>query len=90
MGKYTAYGNEVDDYIQKNYLDKIIKSFVQDCNPVSIILFGGFGKGEGSVYFKEGNPVPFNDFDLYIITEDKMSDQDLDRVSMNASRRLWF
>jgi len=88
MGRYTAYGKEVDDYIQKNYLDKIIKSFVKDCNPISIILFGGFGKGEGSVYFKEGNPVPFNDFDLYVVTHDKLSDEELDKISMNASREI--
>jgi hypothetical protein len=88
MGKYTAYGQEVDDYIQKNYLDKIIKVFVRDCNPISILLFGGFGKGEGSVHFVDGKPVPFNDFDLYVITDDKMSDEDLDKMSMNASREI--
>ena len=88
MGKYTAYGEKIDDYIQKNYLDKIIKSFVQDCNPVSILLFGGFGKGEGSVDFVNGKPVPFNDFDLYVITDDKLSNKELDRISMNASREI--
>ena len=88
MGKYTAYGEKIDDYIQKNYLDKIIKSFVQDCNPVSILLFGGFGKGEGSVDFVNGKPVPFNDFDLCVITDDKLSNKELDRISMNASREI--
>jgi len=43
MGKYTAYGNKVDEYIEENYLDKIIKSFVSNIgdNLISIILFGG-------------------------------------------------
>jgi len=87
MGKYTAYGNKVDEYIEKNYLDKIIDSFVGTIgdNLISIILFGGFGKGEGSIQAINGKPVPYNDFDLYVVTEEKLSDEELDRISMNAS-----
>jgi|TARA_Y100000034_G_scaffold126632_1_gene178130 hypothetical protein len=88
MGKYTAYGGEVDEYIKREYLDKIVKSFVKDCDPVSVVLFGGFGKGEGSVYFVDGKPVPFNDFDLYVVTKEKMSEEELDEMSMNASKEI--
>src|SRR3989344_8947599 len=88
MEKYTAYGEKVDEYIQKNYLNKIIKSFVRDCNPISILLFGGFGKGEGSVQFIDRKPVPFNDFDFYIVSEKKLSDEELDNISMNASKEI--
>ncbi len=88
MNKYTVYGDNVDVYIKKNYLDKIIKSLVRDINPIAIILFGGFGKGEGSVYFKDGNPVPYNDFDLYIVTKNKLDDKKLNKISMNASREI--
>ena len=75
MGKYTAYGEKVDEYIKKNYLDKIVASFVKDCNPISIILFGGFGKGEGRIQAINGKPVPFNNFDFYIVTGQKISDE---------------
>ncbi|MEK6897865.1 MAG: hypothetical protein AABX28_00740 [Nanoarchaeota archaeon] len=88
MNKYTAYGKEVDEYIKKNYLDKIIKSFVKNCNPKAIVLFGGFGKGEGSVQLIKGKPVPFNDFDLYVVTEKKLSENELDVISMNASKEI--
>jgi len=88
MGKYTAYGDKVDEYIKKNYLDKIIESFVRDCDPISIILFGGFGKGEGSIQAIDGKPVPYNDFDLYVVTNSKLSDEKLDEMSMNASREI--
>ncbi len=87
-GKYTSYGGEIDEYIKENYLDKIIKSFIRDCNPLSIILFGGFGKGEGSLQFIDGKPVPYNDFDLYVVTKNKLSDKKLDRISMNASKKI--
>ncbi|MBI4116664.1 hypothetical protein HY449_02885 [Candidatus Pacearchaeota archaeon] len=88
MAKYTAYGKKVDEYIKKDYLDKIIKSFTNDCNPISIILFGGFGKGEGSVQIVKGKPVPFNDFDLYVVTGKKLTDEELDKISMNASKEI--
>lgn len=92
MGKYTVYGEEVDNYIQKNYLDKIIESFVKDVNAnnkiISIILFGGFGKGEGSIQFIDNKPVPYNDFDFYIVTKKKLSDEELDKISVNASKSI--
>ena len=88
MGKYTAYGEKVDEYIKKNYLDKIVASFIKDCNPIAIILFGGFGKGEGSIHAVNGKPAPFNDFDFYIVTEKKLSDDELNIISMNAAREI--
>ena len=88
MGKYTVYGSKVDEYIQKNYLNKIVDNFVKDANPISIILFGGFGKGEGSIQFVNGKPIPFNDFDLYVITKKKLSDKELDEMSANAARSM--
>ena len=88
MGKYTAYGEKVDEYIKKNYLDKVVASFVKDCNPIAIILFGGFGRGEGSIQAINGKPVPFNDFDFYIVTEKKLSDNELNKISMKASKEI--
>lgn len=90
---YTIYGNSVDDYIKKNYLEKIINSIVKDVKeignePISIILFGGFGKGEGSVQFINNKPVPYNDFDFYIVTKEKISDEELDKISINASNSI--
>jgi len=49
---------------------------------------GGFGKGEGSIQAINGKPVPYNDFDLYVVTEEKLSDEELDNISMNASREI--
>ena len=69
-------------------MDKIVASFVRDCNPISIILFGGFGKGEGSIQAINGKPAPFNDFDFYIVTEKKLSDENLNEISMNAAKEV--
>ena len=88
MGTYTIYGGAVDNYIEKEYLKKIIVSFKKDADPLAIILFGGFGKGEGSVEIINGKPVPFNDFDFYIVTRERLSEKELDRISHNASKAI--
>ncbi|MEK6872553.1 MAG: hypothetical protein AABW90_00895 [Nanoarchaeota archaeon] len=93
MGKYTVYEEKVDEFIEKYYLQKIVSSFLKDIKAmnnkmISIILFGGFGKGEGSIQFINNKFVPYNDFDFYIITEKKLSDKELNKISMNASKEI--
>lgn len=93
MGKYTVYGGEIDDFIERDYLQKIVSSFLKDVEEmnnklISVILFGGFGKGEGSVQLINNKLFPYNDFDFYIITEEKISDKELNRISMNASKEI--
>ena len=65
---------------------KIIR-FKQDCQtlvdgilgaleeaPEAILLCGGYGRGEGAWYEDEaGNPSPYNDYDLAVITEKPFS-----------------
>lgn len=79
MMKYTI-SREMDRKIEK-YVKKIKEVIVRELNPVSIILIGGFGRGEGSFYKNE----PFNDFDLYILAKDKASSKRLEEVGMLAS-----
>ena len=93
MSKYTVYGEKIDDFIEKYYLQKIVSSFLKDVEAmnnklISVILFGGFGKGEGSIQFINKKPIPYNDFDFYIITEKKLDDKELNKISMNASKEI--
>ncbi|MEN9626317.1 MAG: hypothetical protein RL557_645 [archaeon] len=93
MGKYTIYDGKIDDYLEKHYFNKIVESFKQDVAAmnhtlIAIILFGGFGKGEGSVQIIDGRPVPYNDFDFYIVTERKLSEEQLDVISHHASEAI--
>ncbi|MGV8151630.1 MAG: hypothetical protein ACP5OG_00980 [Candidatus Nanoarchaeia archaeon] len=67
MGKYTVYGKDADKKIQAQ-LDTICKVIVEKLNPISIILIGGFGRGEGSIIHKKNKFIPINDYDIYAIT----------------------
>ncbi len=51
-------------------VDETKRVYGSEC---TIILAGSFGRGEGSVRIKKGkNPVPLNDYDLYVITDRKV------------------
>ncbi len=54
----------------KLIVDETKRIYGSDC---TIILAGSFGRGEGSVRMVTGkDPVPLNDYDLYVITDQKV------------------
>jgi hypothetical protein len=80
--KYTI-SKEADKKIEKN-LKKIKEVIVRELNPISIILFGGLGKGEGSLH----RGKLFNDIDIYVVTKDKISEKRLEEVGIKASKMI--
>lgn len=82
MNKYT-YDNKYNKVIEED-LEKIKKILIEESNPKSIILFGGFGKGEGMVH--EGKPL--NDYDVYVVGGKKLSDKDCEKLSVKCSNAL--
>ncbi|MDA2910035.1 hypothetical protein MYX04_03765 [Nitrospiraceae bacterium AH_259_D15_M11_P09] len=73
--QHMSYTLETDHvvqrYIQKN-LDTAVQMILQRLErpPVAILLCGGFGRGEGTV-FKDGQDVtPVNDYDFLIVTDE--------------------
>ena len=51
----------------KMICDEMIES------PISILLCGGYGRGEGSWFFQKGILRPYNDYDFAIITDNPLS-----------------
>ncbi|HTY44206.1 MAG TPA: hypothetical protein VMC80_03110, partial [Patescibacteria group bacterium] len=87
MGKYTAYGKNVDLEIQKQ-LDKICKVIISYVHPLSILLIGGFGRGEGSVIYKKNKFIPINDYDIYVITDKKYPNEIIEKMCREASESI--
>lgn len=87
MGKYTIYGEKIDFEIQKQ-LDKIINVIINTINPISIILIGGFGRGEGGIIYKNKKFIPINDYDIYVITSKKYSDKLIEKMCEKASESI--
>ncbi len=55
---------------------KLIRECLIDFQPLSIILYGGYGRGEGSwVWYNNENCVPYNDYDILMILEKKIPEE---------------
>ncbi|MFX1362975.1 MAG: hypothetical protein ACFE7A_05945, partial [Promethearchaeota archaeon] len=71
MGKYTKYESKRVDSVIDSQLNLIRDIILEDISGVkSIILAGGFGKGEGSLEItQDGKVVLLRDFDLVAIVD---------------------
>jgi hypothetical protein len=82
--KYTT-SKKADKKVEKD-IKKIKGVILKEIKPLAIILFGGFGHGGGS--FKKlgkGEILPLNDYDFYIITDKKISDENLEMLGRKCS-----
>ena len=86
--KYTPAGEKVDREIQK-YVDIAVEEILKKVpDALSIIIYGGYGRGEGSYFLKKGKVMPVNDFDTYVITEKPAEPEVLDAAADNFAKRL--
>jgi len=78
-----SISKKADEKIQKR-LDKVTAVLVEELHPVSVLLFGGVGKGEASLCKGE----LFNDLDIYVITKNNISEKRLEEVGIKASKAI--
>ncbi len=83
MGKYTV-SRQADRRVQED-MDKIKGVIIERLNPRSIILFGGFGRGEGSFEVINGKILPLNDYDMYVVSDKRIGDDIFERVGEECS-----
>jgi len=81
---YTT-SKEVDKIVGK-HLEVINKIILENCSPKTIILFGSYGKGEGTIF----NNKPFNDYDIYIVEDKKRNDEFYEELGKKASKEIGF
>jgi hypothetical protein len=83
---YTI-SKEADERVEKDM--KIIKEIVlKEISPLAIILFGGFGHGNGSFKKTGKNILPLNDYDLYLITKKGVSNEKLEEIGKKCSTAI--
>lgn len=90
--KYTSYKGataiEIDKLID-NYFKIIIKEVkkeIKEHNLISLILIGGFARGEGSICLNKNKIELLNDFDIFIITKYHLS-LDLKKLSLDCLKK---
>ncbi len=87
--KYTI-SPEADKKIQGD-MDLICKEIREKIPKViSIILTGGFSRGEGPVKKENGKFYPYNDYDIQVVSNTKLSQIKIDKVSNEISKKLGY
>lgn len=71
MGKYTIYDDKSIDQEIDRKLEIVKKCITKHLNNnvISILLAGGYGRGEGSVIIDNGNVKLLKDFDIAVIVK---------------------
>ena len=59
-------------------------------NVLSIIFSGGFSRGEGAVKIENGRVYPYNDYDILVVSREKLSKDKADKFSVEISRKLGY
>ena len=81
MGKYTIHDDKLVDLQIQERIDEIVSDIVKNIPSVdSLILTGGFGKGEGSAVISDGKVRPLRDFDFVIVSDKKVSPESIQNV----------
>ncbi len=89
MIKYTT--SEAGDKKIESDMKIICKEILNRITNVeSIILTGGFSRGEGAVKIEKGKIFPYNDYDIQVISETKISKEDIDKISIQISEKLGY
>ncbi|NQZ56963.1 MAG: hypothetical protein HRT88_05770 [Lentisphaeraceae bacterium] len=74
--KYTIYGSDqLHEQIDREIAiiqNALLKSFGVDFME-SLVLMGGYGRGEGTVLLTGGKEQHFNDYDFFVVTRQKIS-----------------
>jgi hypothetical protein len=88
MGRFTLAGGEADKEIERQ-LEVVTDEICRDIQDVeSVLIYGGFGRGEGSARKANNRYYPANDFDVYVITRKKADDEVLDNIARRVAGKL--
>lgn len=76
---------------QKRDTDIIVKTLLNALpeRPTAILLYGGYGRGEGAWYEDEnGNTMPYNDYDVDVITDQKVTPEKRQELRKQMAKEI--
>jgi hypothetical protein len=87
--KYTssAIGDKKVEQDMKIICEEIL-SRIKDTE--TIILTGGFSRGEGPVKTEKGKTFPYNDYDIQVISKTNLTKEETDKISVEISEKLGY
>ena len=88
MGKFTILKDSRVDSLVEAHLKIAIKEINKIDGVRSIILVGGFGRGEGSILVEDKNIIPLNDYDIYLISDENINEDVLNRTANKIEKKV--
>jgi len=86
MGKFTDYDDPRVDTFISSQLDIVVRIIEENVPGVkSIILWGSFGRGEGSIEVVGNNVTPLKDYDVLVVVDRMPNIECRRKVSNNIS-----
>ena len=68
MAKYTDLNDPLVEHTVATHMKKIVSAICSRMDPVSIILRGSFGRGEGSILIQDGQLRILSDYEIDVVT----------------------
>jgi len=84
--EYTV-SKEADKKIEKD-IDILKQIILKKIQPRAIVMFGGFGHKGGSFRKIKGRIIPLNDYDMYIIINEKIKEKEIKELEEECSRAI--
>jgi len=79
---------EIEEFLDKK-LNIIVKKIRENIKGLrSIILIGGYGRGEGAIDLSQGQPQLYNDFDIYVVADSYIPDNYLEDLALECSKLI--
>lgn len=88
MAKYTARQNPMVDRVVTNHLARIVSAIREHLEPQSIILYGSFGRGEGSVLPDGDSLIFLSDYEISVVTRSPFHRQRFAHLSRQLTAEL--
>lgn len=86
---FEPQGGKLLDPLLREHMEILIEEINSRIDDVkSVLLTAGFGRGEGSWKLVDGQRVPLNDYDVYVITGKPVGESVLNEVSKTATARM--
>lgn len=73
MGKYTLRGSPALDARIDADMARVataVSRLPEATRLRAVVLLGGYGRGEGTPFLREGIQIPYNDYDLVVVADD--------------------
>lgn len=88
--KYTPHTEKwINDKIHHD-MQIVCEEILKVVKPISILLIGGFGRGEGSILVRNKTISPLRDYDILLVLNRKISFSEIQKMTENAHKRLGY